>query len=185
MPRRPATSAPVRPTSGRRWPETMTKQSGSHGAGKERDDGHVERIQRIVVGVDASKASSEALEWAADVAAHRDATLTAVFAWTLPLTFTIDPIDEDALHAQAQKYLAEAVATVEIPHKVKVEQLVAHGDPAAALLAAARDADLLVVGSRGRGGFAGLLLGSVGAQVASHAKCTVMIVRAPPAEGAD
>jgi nucleotide-binding universal stress UspA family protein len=79
--------------------------------------------------------------------------------------------------------VAESTAVPARPDEVAVEQVVAHEDPPA-LLTAARDADLLVVGSRGRGGFSGLLLGSVGNQVAAHAQCTVMIVRAPTGTGA-
>ncbi len=79
----------------------------------------------------------------------------------------------------AHKLLEAAVEEVVPDGDVHVARIVTEGPPAEALLAAAQDSELLVVGSRGLGGFKGLLLGSVSQQVAHHAPCPVVIVRTP------
>jgi nucleotide-binding universal stress UspA family protein len=138
---------------------------------------------KIVVGVDGSSGSRAALRWAHEEAALRSATLEAVAVWQLPVTtglpaFGAMPPPED-LSGEAERALLAtlseegAVSTDEVP----VTSVVAEGAAAAALLEAATDADLLVVGSRGHGGFAGLLLGSVSHQCVSHAPCPVVVVR--------
>lgn len=139
----------------------------------------------IVVGVDGSTESKEALRWAIEEAQLRKATLRAVHAWTHPVIFagtyvSAEMVDDDLLAAEAQKALDAAVAEVagENQHAY-IERVVTEGPPARVLVDAALDADLLVVGSRGHGGFAGLLLGSVSQQCAHHASCAVVIVREP------
>jgi nucleotide-binding universal stress UspA family protein len=89
----------------------------------------------------------------------------------------------EAIRNGAEALLAEAVAEATAAGDVTIEQRVVEGPAATALIEAAKGAELLVVGSRGHGGFTGLLLGSVSDQVANHAPCPVVIVR--PAENDD
>lgn len=137
----------------------------------------------IVVGVDGSKESKEALRWAIEEAQLRQSTLRAVAAWTYPTMFVgayVPPelVDADLLSSAARTTLDATIAEVagDDPHAY-IERVVEQGSPAEVLVDAARDADLLVVGSRGHGGFTGLLLGSVSQQCAHHAPCAVVIVR--------
>ena len=143
-------------------------------------------MSTIVVGVDGSPASLDALRWALAEAAARCAMLRAVHAWSHPLVTTplgpvVPALDPEALaelagaaRAQLEQALASAGAA---EAGVQVEPEVVEGGPAAMLLDAAQGAELLVVGSRGLGGFRGLLLGSVSQQCAQHASCPVVIVR--------
>jgi len=138
----------------------------------------------IVAGVDGSEESKRALRWALAEARLRGARLRAVYAWTYPFTAGpgyMQPLDPDlqgSLQKEAEHMLDEALAEVGT-EGVEVERAAVEGPPAAMLVEAAEGADLLVVGSRGRGGFSGLLLGSVSQQCAHHAPCPVVIV--PPA----
>jgi nucleotide-binding universal stress UspA family protein len=137
----------------------------------------------IVVGVDGSEESKEALRWAIREAELRQATLRAVHAWSYPALFTggfvpPDGLDWNLLRRDAEDALHAAVTEVagDHPHAF-IERVVVDGTPGRALVEAAKEADLLVVGSRGHGGFTGLLLGSVSQQCAQHASCAVVIVR--------
>ena len=135
----------------------------------------------IVVGVDGSKSSSGALAWAADEARLRGATLKVVRAWRVPVLaygpYASPPPPED-FKKSAEALLSEQVTTVLGPSPVvTVVREVAEGPAAEVIVAASAGADMVVVGSRGLGGFGGLLLGSVGAQVAHHAHCPVTIWR--------
>ena len=139
----------------------------------------------IVVGVDGSEESREALRWALGEAELRGSAVRAVHAWSRPIAFggPIMPpqaLDPSALRDRAQDSLDSAVDEIagEGP-AVAVERLVEEGAAADVLVRAAEGADLLVVGSRGHGGFAGLLLGSVSPQCAQHAPCAVVIARRP------
>jgi nucleotide-binding universal stress UspA family protein len=140
---------------------------------------------RIVVGVDGSDGSNEALRWAIADAKLRDVPVRAVHAWTYspPLVPSLvgypysaesfdDPIDE---RWEAEQRLERAAGEVGEQHDV--ERVVAEGSAAQVLIDAVGEADLLVVGSRGHGGSANLLLGSVSQQCAQHAPCPVAIVR--------
>lgn len=135
----------------------------------------------VVVGVDGSKASDAALEWAAEEARMRGATLRVVHSWALPswsYSAYLPPASFDDVEPAAREDLDRQVVQVLGPHPaVPVEQELREGPAAEQILEAAADAVLVVVGSRGRGGFAGLLLGSVSAQVVQHAHCPVTIVR--------
>lgn len=142
-------------------------------------------MQKIVVGVDNSPGARRALEWALDEAVLRDATVVAVHAWQLPYVVSTPlgvvsvPVDDDAT-AEAEAELAAVIDEVAAAHPTtKVERQVVLGSPAAVLIEEGADAALIVVGSRGRGGFAGLLLGSVSHQLAHHAPCPVVIVPSP------
>jgi nucleotide-binding universal stress UspA family protein len=138
-------------------------------------------VNRIVVGVDGSPESLGAFRWALAEARLRGAELQAVYVWSIPIipgrelgpTY-IPPVDD--LRAEAKQVL-DAVVAAEPAEGVLVTPVVVEGNPADMLVEAGREADLLVVGSRGHGGFAGLLLGSVSAQLAHHAACPLVIVR--------
>lgn len=140
-------------------------------------------MQRIVVGVDGSENSRAALRWAIDEARVRDASVEAVLVWhepysggTLAVPFPVDFADmETAYRSDLATFVADADTT---GLSASVVESVRRGSLSGELLAAAEGADLLVVGSRGHGGFMGLLLGSVSHQVAVHATCPVVIVPA-------
>jgi len=139
--------------------------------------------QRVVVGLDGSENSRAALRWAATVARALGIPLTLVRAWmlsTLPGTVTGGPAtDEDA--ADVRGWLRDELARCgpldEQP--LEVDALAVHLGATAALLGIAGRDDLLVVGARGQGGFAGLVLGSVAMQCARHAKGSLAVVPDP------
>lgn len=137
----------------------------------------------VVVGADGSTPSRRAMAWAAEEAVRRGVTLVAVHGWGLPSAASgpvADPSSlslSEALSEAALELVAEEAARVrkEVPDAV-VEVRSDGIGAAPALLEAAEGAALLVVGSRGRGGFAGLVLGSISQQVAQHAPCPVVVV---------
>ncbi|MFC8716970.1 universal stress protein [Kitasatospora sp. NPDC057198] len=136
--------------------------------------------RRIVVGVDGSPASVDALRWAVGQAHAVGAQVEAVTAWLHPSApgWSGHPDDEEFGAAIARKTLDGTVAEVSDPGRpVRIATRVVKGGAVAALLAAARGAELLVVGSRGFGGFTGALLGSVGQHCVQHAPCPVVVVR--------
>ena len=141
--------------------------------------------QRIVVGVDGSPISKLALRWAITQARLTGATIDAVLAWQYPAaltgyTWTAAVVDtEPAWDVEAEKELTEAISeTAGQDPDVVINPVVVEGWPAEVLLNAAEGADLLVVGSRGRGGFSSVLLGSVSQNCAHHATCPLLIIRA-------
>jgi nucleotide-binding universal stress UspA family protein len=140
----------------------------------------------IVVGVDHSDGAKAALVFAHEEARLRRATLRAVHAWQFGYVgytgfegaLPAAGADISELRAAAVAVLAAAVReAVPEPGDVEIEQRVVEGTAGAVLVDESRRADLLVVGSRGHGGFAQLLLGSVSQQCAQHAACPVVIVR--------
>jgi nucleotide-binding universal stress UspA family protein len=138
----------------------------------------------IVVGVDGSEESKAALRWAIEEARLRDAAVRAVHAWSVyPALYPGTPIrasDWEEVRADADKFVEDFVAEVAgNPGDVELAAVAVQGDGTAAhgLIEAAEGAELLVVGSRGLGGFTGLLLGSVSQQCVHHAPCPVVIVR--------
>jgi len=142
-------------------------------------------MAKIVVGVDGSGASRDALAWALDEARLRRAELVAVHAWE-PAAAMLDPgpapgfdlVGVVPLEEAAQALVDQVVDGVARENlDVTVERRVAAGPPVDVLVDAARDADLLVVGSRGHGGLASLLLGSVSQQLAHRAPCPLLIHR--------
>jgi nucleotide-binding universal stress UspA family protein len=138
----------------------------------------------IVVGIDGSRSSQHALEWAAREAALRGTALTVLTvhqvarsAWTgNPVTSDADAADEAAARKAAQDVTDKVIGDLGDGQPSSVTVSVVSGLIAHELISAGQDADLLVVGSRGHGGFASLRLGSVSSQVASHAECPVVVV---------
>ncbi len=149
------------------------------------DAGPTER-SRIVVGVDGSPAARAALEWAFGEARLRHVPVHAVCAYEEPLGLgaaavasagAVDTL-RTALERDAEAVLEEAAAGA--PDGVAVTVDAVRGGPGHALVAAAEGSSLLVVGSRGRGGFKSLLLGSVSEHCASRAGGVVVVIRARP-----
>jgi nucleotide-binding universal stress UspA family protein len=136
---------------------------------------------RVVVGADGSAAGTAAVRWAATEARLRGTDLEVILAyhWQMPgRHFTTSGALQRAADEQARSIIEASITQA----RSAAPGLAVHGTavlgyPAEILQTAARDAELLVVGSRGLGGFRGLLLGSVGAQVATHASCPVVVVR--------
>jgi nucleotide-binding universal stress UspA family protein len=154
----------------------------------------------IVVGVDGSEGSVVALYWALDEARLRGSSVRVVYAYRspqLPLgeaqmgvaggmgvpVMVAEDVEElgRAIETQAQGVIDESVrrAGGDEVEGVEIERAAIEGPAAQTLIEAARGAELLVVGSRGRGGFVGLLLGSVSQQVAQHPPCPVVILPPP------
>lgn len=135
----------------------------------------------IVVGVDGSPTSQDALRCAFEAATRRGADLIVVEAWHEEGLLAVPPVPEDREKVQRRltQALTEQLAGLRAKYPdVNARPIVRHGHPVATLKDIARDAQLLVVGHRGRGGFDGLFLGSVAAGVLRHALCPVMVVRA-------
>lgn len=138
----------------------------------------------VVVGVDGSPASDLAVGFAFEEAATRGLPLVALFAWWMLPRHNLGPTsprhyDPAQAADEAQRMLAEAVAgwSEKYPD-VRVDRVARHDmNPALALVDASRTATMVVVGSRGRGGFASMLLGSVSRTVVTHALCPVAVVR--------
>ena len=134
---------------------------------------------RIVVGVDGSPSSIAATEWAADQAELTGASLEVIMTWEWPYGFGLSPIPSnwDPAH-DSETVLDEALKPVREAHpSVTIQTSVLEGHPAPALVQASEGADLLVVGSRGHGEFAGMLLGSVSEHCVSNAHCPVLVLR--------
>ncbi len=146
-----------------------------------------ENVPRIVVGVDGSASSRAALRWAVRQAALTGGVVDAIMAWQVPMALSgyawapISVDETDNLAEDARKALDAVISEeVEPADSNRVTAHVVNGHPADVLLAAAADADLLVVGSRGHGSFADALLGSVGQYCVHHAHCPVLIMRDQP-----
>lgn len=145
---------------------------------------HVTRGSLVVVGVDGSDCSRDALRFAVGEAQMRGAHLRIVSAWAVPSMaysggFAAN-VDPDMFRKNMEGESARAVAFArEIAPGLEIEATTPNAQSAAALLAASEGAELLVVGSRGHGGFTRLLLGSVSEQLAHHAECPLAIVRSP------
>ncbi|BCJ34034.1 universal stress protein [Actinocatenispora thailandica] len=135
---------------------------------------------RIVVGVDGSASAQQALRWAIRQATVTETPVEAITAWEMPPYHGMAPSLDVDLSGAAREVLDDAIdeAVKETGLSVRIEAHVMNANPATALINAARNADLLVVGSRGKGGFVQALLGSVSQRCAQHAGCPVVIVRA-------
>lgn len=142
---------------------------------------------RIVVGVDGSQSSRNALHFAWEEARRRDARVDVVYAYSLPVASVMPGYMGPAVMpsvAELEKDAQEMLASIldSAPTDIRMESITVRGPAAPTLLDISRGAELLVVGSRGRGGFRGLLLGSTSHQVITHAPCPVVVV---PASDAD
>jgi nucleotide-binding universal stress UspA family protein len=135
--------------------------------------------RQIVVGVDGSEHGNAALRWAIEEAKIHGSGIVAVFAWQLPLIGIPGAFDGDEMERVCKAFLEDAVAAVVTDRDVTITKLVAQGDVSGSLIEASRDAEMLVLGSRGRGGFAGLKLGSVSHECVQHAACPVVIIKRP------
>ena len=137
-------------------------------------------MARIVVGVDSSEVSLKALRWALEEARLRGADVEMVHAFPRPelvgMTMVVTLPSDEELREASEQVLAESLAKVGGPGDVTVTQHVGAGGPASVLVEHAKDADLLVIGARGLGGFRGMLLGSVTQQVVAHAPCPVVVI---------
>ncbi|MBO9555045.1 universal stress protein [Cellulomonas sp.] len=139
-------------------------------------------VRPVVVGVDTSSTSARAVDFAFDQASGRSAPLVAVHGWEMPSMIgqvpPWRPAEVEELRVAEKALTSESLAGhAERYPDVEVRPLVRAGSPAQVLLAAAVDAEMLVLGSRGVGGFRGLLLGSVSQAVLHHATCPVAVVR--------
>jgi len=139
-------------------------------------------METIVVGVDGSECARTALGIAAREAELRSARLRVVSVWEVPLSAGGVALGDqsiiDGFRESAGAIVEEAITEARRLHpSVECEGKAVEGQAAEVLLHEARDASLIVVGNRGRGGFASLLLGSVSQQVVHHAPCPVLVIR--------
>jgi len=136
-------------------------------------------VHGVVVGIDGSDASREALEWAAREADLRELPLEVVTTWEYPIAYGQYPAwpDDFDFSVNARTTLDETIHSVLGERGDRpVSASVVEGHPALVLEDLSKTAALVVVGSRGHGGFAGMLLGSVSEHLAAHAHCPVLIV---------
>jgi len=139
----------------------------------------------IIVGVDGSGHSYRALEWAAKEAALRQVPLTvltvheAIRGYFSPIVvYPDDPARTEDQRVAAQAETDKVLAELDGPHPESVTVKAVHGFPVEELIKAGKDADIVVLGSRGAGGFARLLIGSTASLVTQHSYCPVLII--PP-----
>jgi nucleotide-binding universal stress UspA family protein len=132
----------------------------------------------ILVGVDGSEPSLDALRYAATLSEALDRPLRVVMTWDYAALIDLYPTPDRSPDEETAVLLDAAIKDVfgEDPPESLSAAVIA-GPPPSVLIDESRDAEMLVLGSRGRGGFAGLLLGSVSATCATHAHCPVLIVR--------
>jgi nucleotide-binding universal stress UspA family protein len=143
-----------------------------------------QRSPKIIVGVDGSDGSKTALRWAIAQAQVTGATVEAVAAWQDPViygpSYGFVPMpypDGGSVQAITEKVLADTVAEIAgTDSQAQIHTRVMHGHPAQVLMDAAGGAQMLVVGSRGHGTFAGILLGSVSQHCVQHAPCPVTVI---------
>lgn len=169
------------------------------------DNANAKKVPAVVVGVDGSTGAKHALRWALDEARLRKAPLRAVHAWMFGYiggsvegypywggsigAYASLGVDLQDLHRAAEDLLERAIADAGADAddiEIEIDRQVIQGAAAEVLVGAVTSDDLLVVGSRGHGGFADVLLGSVSQQCVHHALCPVVVVHAPkPAASGD
>jgi len=153
--------------------------------GVEMSDTADQQDRFIVVGVDGSQPSIDALKWAAHQALLTGATLRAVTAWEISTGVGWAPAfpnDYDP-EAASKQILNEAILDALGPSpEVPVERFVKEGHAGPALLAVSKGADLLVVGGSGHGAIAGILIGSVSEHCVRHATCPVVVIHGEKSE---
>lgn len=134
----------------------------------------------ILVGIDGSEPAQRAMSWALAEAGLRGATVRAVYCWEEPMLLGGDLMmalpNPAVLERDAEAALNEWLSAADVPDGVTLSGATQRGNPGHALLDAIDDADLVVVGSRGLGGFKGLMLGSVARRVAHLAPCPVVVI---------
>ena len=132
---------------------------------------------KVVVGIDGSEDSDAALRWALAQAEAHDGEVIAVFAWQMPWVSNPATFDRAELEQDGKDFLIQRVSLVAPSPPVPLTPLVAEGDAAEALVVASRDADLLVIGARGRSTFLGVALGGVSLRCSVAARCPVTLVK--------
>lgn len=132
---------------------------------------------KVVVGIDGSDDSDAALRWALAEAEARGGEVIAVFAWQMPFVSNPAAFDRAELEQDSKGFLVNRVSLVAPAPRVPLTSLVAEGDAAEALIMASRDADLLVIGARGRSTFLGVSLGGVSLRCVLAAQCPVTLVK--------
>lgn len=133
----------------------------------------------VVVGVDGSAHGEAALRFALAEAEAHAGQVTAVFGWQVPFLSIPGVFDREELEKAGMAFLIEKVSAVAPSPKVPLSTVVAEGDPAESLITAAKDADLLVVGTHGRSTLRGLLVGAVSLRCIMGAPCPVTVVKLP------
>lgn len=135
---------------------------------------------KILVGADGSEGSLDALRWALAEARRRGDRVEVLHCWHVPYYGDMSgmmPVPSSVIEESAQKIVEETLAAVQADASgVELTGRAVQGAAAQTLVEASKDADLVVVGRRGHGGFVGLLMGSVATQVAGHASCPVVVV---------
>ena len=134
----------------------------------------------IAVGVDGSAPSKKALRWAAQQAQLTGAKLRVVTTWMIPTGLGWMPQFPDNFNPEVDAATVQKREVADVlgaNPSVPLEYIVVGGNPAATLIEMSNDVDLIVLGNRGHGGFAGLLLGSVSENVVAHAECPVVVIR--------
>jgi nucleotide-binding universal stress UspA family protein len=167
-------------------------------------NGKSKRVPAVVVGVDGSAGAKAALRWALNEGRLRKSPVRTVHAWMFGYiggrvedypywggslgSYTSLGVDLSDLHRAAEDLLERAIADAgDETEGVEIDRQVVQGPAAEVLVNAATPGDLLVVGSRGHGGFAGLMLGSVSQQCVHHARCPVVVAHTtkPTAAGSE
>jgi nucleotide-binding universal stress UspA family protein len=133
----------------------------------------------VVVGVDGSAHGEAALRFALSEAEAHQGQVTALFAWQMPFLSMPGAFDREELEKAGMAFLIETVSAVAPSPTVPLRTVVAQGEPAEALITAAEHADLLVVGTRGRSAFRGMLVGAVSLRCMASAACPVVVVKTP------
>ncbi len=139
---------------------------------------------RVIVGIDGSDASKDALRWAYRQAAQSGSELVAVAVWSYvtmsypSMSGYVPTVNDIDLEADTKLMLEQTVKEV-LDTSTGVRLVVTEGHPADVLVRFSEGADLVVLGSRGHGGFVGALIGSVSQHVVAHAACPVVVIRHP------
>jgi nucleotide-binding universal stress UspA family protein len=137
----------------------------------------------VVVGVDGSEESVAALRWAAEYSASTGAAVSALMAWHFPTAAAVPPVGtaptsvRNEVEEHIKATLSEAIGKAQAGAGGSIDAVIRYGHPAQVLIEESRSADLLVVGRKGRGGFVGMLLGSVSQHCVNAAECPVVVIR--------
>ncbi len=138
-------------------------------------------LQKIVVGIDSSMSSIDALRWAVQQAQLTGSVVQAVMAWQYPPSGVVAAVPADLdFNAESRQALDAAIeGVISCASPIEVTRVVEEGEPGPALVQASKGAALLVVGSRGHGAVVGMLIGSVSQYCVTHAHCPVVVLRGP------